>query len=719
MSIRWNCSHCEQSLAVSEQQAGRAVRCPKCSQILTAPLRSNSSPPLKLPAARVVGAAASPQTSLAVRLGIVAGFVLFLAVGAVLALVVFFDYLTPFRSRSRSEAALVGPTTTPTPDSSRSTPEAHPTPVRDPQLDLPAGPKPDPKTNPLPDRKPDPITPDPKPTPIHDPIPAPSPPFPPKDPENPIGPHSLSVASIGEVIVVSDRLTGKEVWRQTASAPVQFLAFADNGKTVISRDVKGETCNWDSVTGKLLSREAPKPAPVAPDKAPVNTPEPDFSKLAKTLDPEELRASLLKVKEVDFSPVIEKMREDAISASVTGQDFARDQQLRQQFKDMSPPVFMASINNVLLKKAAEEGLPLLPQKYGQLAPDAAKTMDAMSKELRRKGFVSIPGATPTAASVPGSRLNKAVALQASAHAAELQKWCDESHIEQYPGMLTTFQQMLQVEHSPTRLVMINEVGKCDTVESTRILVARAVFDTSPNVRKAAVELLRKRKPEAYRPAFLSIYRYPWAPAADHAAEALVSLEDKPAIPELVALLDKPDPLRAVYDDKLQTGVVHEMVRINHMRNCLLCHAVSTKTTDLVRGAVPRVGQPLPPMYYESQHGDFVQATGTFLLQDFSLCQPVENAAPWPATQRYDYLIRTRKATPEEMAELKNSPSATYPQRDAVLTTLRQLSGRDLGDSTDAWKKYAVEIAPAKAPADKNDTPTDPNKPAASPKPTLP
>jgi hypothetical protein len=36
-----------------------------------------------------------------------------------------------------------------------------------------------------------------------------------------------------------------------------------------------------------------------------------------------------------------------------------------------------------------------------------------------------------------------------------------------------------------------------------------------------------------------------------------------------------------------------------------------------------------------------------------------------------------------MAELKDSPSGNYPQRNSVLAALRQLSGRDLGDSTDA------------------------------------
>jgi hypothetical protein len=35
------------------------------------------------------------------------------------------------------------------------------------------------------------------------------------------------------------------------------------------------------------------------------------------------------------------------------------------------------------------------------------------------------------------------------------------------------------------------------------------------------------------------------------------------------------------------------VRINHLGNCLLCHSPSTSRADLVRGAVPTPGQPLP------------------------------------------------------------------------------------------------------------------------------
>jgi hypothetical protein len=86
-------------------------------------------------------------------------------------------------------------------------------------------------------------------------------------------------------------------------------------------------------------------------------------------------------------------------------------------------------------------------------------------------------------------------------------------------------------------------------------------------------------------------------------------------------------------------------------------------------------------------------------------------------QRYDYLVRTRKATDEELEDLRNTPSSNYPQRDAVVWTLRHLSGQDLGKSTDAWKKYVSELTTDKSPPEKKDPPKEAEKP--TPKDTPP
>src|SRR5262249_18884767 len=77
--------------------------------------------------------------------------------------------------------------------------------------------------------------------------------------------------------------------------------------------------------------------------------------------------------------------------------------------------------------------------------------------------------------------------------------------------------------------------------STALLAERAIFDPAAQVRKAAVHILQTRSPEEYRGILLKGLRYPWAPVADHAAEALVKLEDREALPQVAELLDQPDP----------------------------------------------------------------------------------------------------------------------------------------------------------------------------------
>jgi hypothetical protein len=119
--------------------------------------------------------------------------------------------------------------------------------------------------------------------------------------------------------------------------------------------------------------------------------------------------------------------------------------------------------------------------------------------------------------------------------------------------------------------------------------------------------------------------------------------------------------------------VREVVRVNHLRNCLLCHAPAASPADPVRGLVPNPTQPLPPPntvpYYEGQNGIFVRADVTYVRQDFSVPQPVARSGLWPAHQRYDYVVRTRYPTFEEMWRARPE---TYPQREAVRWALREL-----------------------------------------------
>jgi hypothetical protein len=71
---------------------------------------------------------------------------------------------------------------------------------------------------------------------------------------------------------------------------------------------------------------------------------------------------------------------------------------------------------------------------------------------------------------------------------------------------------------------------------------------------------------------------------------------------------------------------------------------------------------------------------------------VENPKSWPERQRFDYLVRTREATPEEIAAQNAIPQkaeAQYPQREAVLTVLRKLTGQNAGTESQAWRRLKL------------------------------
>jgi hypothetical protein len=240
-------------------------------------------------------------------------------------------------------------------------------------------------------------------------------------------------------------------------------------------------------------------------------------------------------------------------------------------------------------------------------------------------------------------------------------------------------QMLQPFDQSVRMPLVSQLSEIRTAGASAALTERAIYDLSPTVRKAACEALRTRPRGEYHETLLVGLRYPWAPVAFHAAQALVALDDRQAMPELYELLKAPDPsvpIKNPHGDWVKT----ELVRINHLRNCYLCHAPSTEKTDLVRGVVPIPGDPLPRVYYNRSDGNFVRADITYLRQDFSLTQRVKKVDKndrWPESQRFDYLARTRPATAKEIASVTEPAAMTdqtadYPQRLAVMFAIEGL-----------------------------------------------
>jgi hypothetical protein len=391
-----------------------------------------------------------------------------------------------------------------------------------------------------------------------------------------------------------------------------------------------------------------------------------------------------------------------------------------------------AILDPLMRRSDLHGLPVVMGYDCQLGKESAHNLQALSRKLR----AHLAQARPQDGDDP--RLNVEVLRQQLRDGHE--DWEQED-------ALPTLVQMLQPEDRPVRLLLVELLGRIKGRAATAALAQRALFDLSAEVREAAVWALKERPRDEYRALLLEGLRYPWAPAADHAAEALAALEDQEAVPQLVALLREPDPAgpvaretRALDLDGLRhpqatrrdapwerslvsledrqggakrTAILDEpdrhwgwaraardkvyavrvLVRVNHLRNCVLCHAPAQQASDPVRGLVPTPGQPLNPPasgYSGGSDGTFVRADVTYLRQDFSVPQPVARPGNWPVHQRYDYLVRTRYPTPDELLEALKKRSGSYPQLDAVLFALRELTGRDGGSSAEGWQEALAQ-----------------------------
>src|SRR5262249_22170658 len=161
------------------------------------------------------------------------------------------------------------------------------------------------------------------------------------------------------------------------------------------------------------------------------------------------------------------------------------------------------------------------------------------------------------------------------HYAGLEKarWLEGRRAELKKFRVATLVQLLEPEDAPVRLCLVDVLAAVPGRAATEALAGRAVFDPAPLVREAAARALADRAAPASRPPLPAALRPPWPPAAEHAAEALVALGDRGALDTLVDLLDRPDPA-AAFKGPGGKVVRRELVAVNHLANCLLCHAPS-------------------------------------------------------------------------------------------------------------------------------------------------
>jgi hypothetical protein len=239
----------------------------------------------------------------------------------------------------------------------------------------------------------------------------------------------------------------------------------------------------------------------------------------------------------------------------------------------------------------------------------------------------------------------------------------------------TLTQMLQAENTPLRLLLVEMLADIKGKEASEALARRALFDLAPEVREKAIEALANRQPAEYVSVLVAGFRWPWTPVADHAAEAIEAIKPTEAFLDLVSKAEQPDPSLSRPTGDGKNLIVTEIVRVNHLSNCVVCHAPSSAPNDLVRGLGPLPGDDTTQPYYGGTAGYFIRADITFLRQDFSVPQPVLNPFKWPGIQRFDYLLRDRKATPAEIKlynAARGKKQETYPQREALLAAMRTM-----------------------------------------------
>ena len=221
--------------------------------------------------------------------------------------------------------------------------------------------------------------------------------------------------------------------------------------------------------------------------------------------------------------------------------------------------------------------------------------------------------------------------------------------------------------------------------------------------RSALAALKGRDKKEYGEVLLRGMRYLMPIVAKRAADAMISLNRRDMLPHLVDFLGeaRPGDPEAKNIDEKEVHVLREVVRVNHHRNCLLCHApIDTGRPEEVAALLPTHGQPIPQssqQYYGNNitpQSLAVRADITYLRQDFSVMMPVADAHPGPEMQRFDFLVRSRVVEGDELAKLQKTVAerpATYlsEQHKESLRALRELTGQDAGPNQAAWRRVLV------------------------------
>jgi hypothetical protein len=328
----------------------------------------------------------------------------------------------------------------------------------------------------------------------------------------------------------------------------------------------------------------------------------------------------------------------------------------------------------------------------------SKEEDGFLKALlrTRPDLAGLPFAMGTACRTSGDR---ARAFKEAADAVRRQKGAallsetlapeagEEKRQQFYQAHVAVVTQVIPAEESSAGHSLIRALSSIPRPEATTALARLAVFSPEEAVRTASIEALAVRRDTDSTNVLVAGLQYPWPAVADNATTAITKLKRKDLIPQLENMLDAPDPRgpRTEVIASREEAVAHELVRVNHLRNCLLCHAPAErgKTQDETLVAeIPVPTMPLPDSsegYGQSESNLLVRIDVTYLRQDFSAMQKVTDwsAESWSPSQRFDFLVRKRVLTPSEAADLRAGLVGVSPYRRIAARALRELTGREI------------------------------------------
>ena len=256
-------------------------------------------------------------------------------------------------------------------------------------------------------------------------------------------------------------------------------------------------------------------------------------------------------------------------------------------------------------------------------------------------------------------------------------------------------QMLAADPAEVRVGLVKYLAGVTHAEATRHLARMAIFSLEDDVRLAAVDALKVRREKDYTDILVKGLSYPWPAVARRAADAITRLDRKDLVPALVAVLDGTDPRLPKTTGR--GTFVRELVKVNHHRNCMMCHPSGQPgqvPDTAITAEVPVQGQPLPSPsqgYGRSAADLMVRIDVTYLRPDFSATLTVPDAHPWPDAQRFDFVVRERElsAAESDAFEAKlaiTEPGVVSPYHKAALAALRELTGKDAAPTAAAWRE---------------------------------